>query len=225
MVLYDFSELNISSTLSNSLDGLNFSTSALTAQTQQLVERLSSSVQGDGLEIPSIDQVVPMYQKAVEEASSVSTSAFMASAIGSVSQKMAEVSLPSLAGFTQGGWLNKKPSGTGKQGDGSSLGFNGIAIPSIDKVGSMYQKAVEEAASVSTSALVASAIENVSQKVAEIPLPILNASLEAPASVSAFVEREMAIVNSIKDGSAVIHHLEPSYYAALRNALNCSRLA
>jgi hypothetical protein len=33
-----------------------------------------------------------------------------------------------------------------------------------------------------------------------------------------FVESELKIVGSLRSGSALLHHLEPSYYAAIRVA-------
>ena len=35
-----------------------------------------------------------------------------------------------------------------------------------------------------------------------------------------FVESELKIVDSLRSGSALLHHLEPSYYAAIRTALD-----
>lgn len=35
-----------------------------------------------------------------------------------------------------------------------------------------------------------------------------------------FVESELAMMDSIRKGTGVTHHLEPSYYAAMLNALN-----
>lgn len=37
---------------------------------------------------------------------------------------------------------------------------------------------------------------------------------------SAFVERELALLNAIFDGTALEHHLEPSYYTALEGAVD-----
>lgn len=35
-----------------------------------------------------------------------------------------------------------------------------------------------------------------------------------------FVESEMALIDSIRMGTGVMHHLEPSYFAGLKNALD-----
>lgn len=37
---------------------------------------------------------------------------------------------------------------------------------------------------------------------------------------SSFVEREIGILNAIMDGSALDHHLEPSYFQSLEKALD-----
>ena len=36
---------------------------------------------------------------------------------------------------------------------------------------------------------------------------------------SEFIEREMELLNAIIDGKAIEHHLEPSYYKALKNVI------
>ena len=47
-----------------------------------------------------------------------------------------------------------------------------------------------------------------------ISLPSLN------VYVTEFIQQELRLWDTIRDGSALSHHLEPSYYLALANAIN-----
>lgn len=59
-----------------------------------------------------------------------------------------------------------------------------------------------------------------SEKITQSSMAISGVNAKIPSNSEKFIDREMKLLQSILDGKALEHHLEPSYYIALNKVID-----